>query len=485
LGKIVLGLFVVSLITTLIAYIQIYSFLSKTQPTYKMQVDQNLNELHTRLRVLDIAISNPVMAVGTSILITPGTYRDLSSAISSSREVVSIASDYWKQKNQSKISLINLATPLEAAMPHFNNLFASLSRLQLGGALTPLDSRLVNVRAKSQELWLFSQSMTPLVPILPSLAGSEAPRRYLMAFQNSAEARGTGGILGAFAIITVDKGKIKFTNFESNSNLALLEDIPIEMPAEFTRLYNDDPAYWPNSNLSPHFPYGAKIWLALWERQYGERLDGVMTFDPIALSYLLRATGPIMVNGQEISSNNVVKVTLSDVYQEYERDNVARKTFLVNLIRAVSKVIQEKKVSNESLLLNLLHPINEHRMLVFSDDLKEQGQLEQSSLSGSIEEKQNNEYRLVVQNTSGNKMDYYLERKLRIESIQCSPTKQTKVTFTLKNNVTPEMKLPSYVSGRLDLNRPDGVANSYGTRVIILAPQGSRVLKAKNLQNGR
>jgi len=37
------------------------------------------------------------------------------------------------------------------------------------------------------------------------LAGADAQKRYMIAIQNSAEARGTGGILGAFAIVEMDK----------------------------------------------------------------------------------------------------------------------------------------------------------------------------------------------------------------------------------------------------------------------------------------
>ena len=43
--------------------------------------------------------------------------------------------------------------------------------------------------------------LTALIKAGPDLAGANGPKKYLIAFQNSAEARGTGGILGAFAII--------------------------------------------------------------------------------------------------------------------------------------------------------------------------------------------------------------------------------------------------------------------------------------------
>ena len=47
------------------------------------------------------------------------------------------------------------------------------------------------------------------------------------------------------------------------------------------------------------------------------------------------------------------------------------------------------------------------------------------------------------------------------------------------------VKLPAYIAGRLDLNKPQGVANSYGTRAVILPPVGSHLLNATELATKR
>ncbi len=102
-----------------------------------------------------------------------------------------------------------------------------------------------------------------IVSVAPILAGSQSPKLYLIAFQNSAEARGTGGILGAYAIIEFNKGSIKVIKTGSNEPLygSSLEKIPIDVPNEYRKLYGENPAILQNSNLSPHFPYGAKFGL--------------------------------------------------------------------------------------------------------------------------------------------------------------------------------------------------------------------------------
>ncbi len=58
-----------------------------------------------------------------------------------------------------------------------------------------------------------------LAKISPILLGGEKPMKYLVAIQNSAEARGTGGILGAYAIVELNKGSLKVNEIGPNEPL--------------------------------------------------------------------------------------------------------------------------------------------------------------------------------------------------------------------------------------------------------------------------
>ena len=112
----------------------------------------------------------------------------------------------------------------------FSNLSAAkglnsfISKGQLNGAITESE-KLANKYGQLQgflSLPIIKQSINvfgldfaanksdyqALIKALPYLAGVEKPQRYLVSFQNTAEARGTGGILGAFAILKIDKGKL-------------------------------------------------------------------------------------------------------------------------------------------------------------------------------------------------------------------------------------------------------------------------------------
>ena len=352
---------------------------------------------------------------------------------------------------------------------------------------SPLFSPLVELVDRNNEIPRAIAGYTYLrsaLPVLPEIAGVESAQRYLVAFQNTAEARGTGGIIGAFAIITVESGDFTVEKVGTNAVLQSLQEIPITMPEEFVKIYRSDPAIWQNSNLSPHFPYGAQIWLALWKQQFNEKLDGVITLDPIVLQSLLRLTGPVQVRGREISENNVVAETLSDAYLRYEDDNLGRKEYLVEIIEAVAQAIEAHPLSIRRVIIEMISPLLEHRILVYSANPTLQKTLELSPLSGVMSMKPSHEFRLVIQNTAGNKMDYYIDRTLRLSSKSCRGKKITEAEFTITNSAKPDSYLPAYVKGRLDLDMPEGKENSTAITAFLYGPPRAKLLSAMDVDSG-
>ena len=311
-----------------------------------------------------------------------------------------------------------------------------------------------------------------------TLGGADRPAKFLVAFQNSAEARGTGGLMGAYAVVVIDKGRLRVERTGSDTSFRIYDQMPISMPAEFLNLYGTDPADWRNSNLSPHFPYGAKIWIALWEKQFNEKLDGVITMDPVAISYLLKATGPITLkDGEQVTSANVVKKTLVDAYKKYEADNAARKAYLVEILNAAAKKIESGEFSSLTLLQGLQRSILENRLLIYSDDVQVEKKLTPTLLGGSLDTNAQNQYRAVVENIDGSKLDYYLKRSVRIISTECSPVRKTEVTVSLTNTVTNPKSLPAYVLTRGDTDKPaDLVPGQHRMALFIYGPKGSELL---------
>ncbi|MGW5341643.1 DUF4012 domain-containing protein [Streptomyces sp. NPDC004050] len=290
--------------------------------------------------------------------------------------------------------------------------------------------------------------------VLPSMLGTQGQRRYFLAFQNLAEARGTGGLPGAFAVLRADRGRLSFERFGNNTEMETAKP-DIDLGAEFNARYaSSDPTHvWPNSNMSPHFPYAARIWAAAWRKHAGERVDGAIAVDPVTLSRLLQVTGPArMADGTELTADNVVDVTERASYAKYD-DVARRKAFFVDAARAAAARLMgalDDRRRLPALLVALNDAQGDGRLKVWSAHAAEQRLLESRPYSGTLPDAPGPFAGLVVNNAAGSKLDYYLDRSLTWEAGACSGSdRAVAVTMTLTNRA-PASGLPAYVTIRAD-----------------------------------
>jgi hypothetical protein len=287
--------------------------------------------------------------------------------------------------------------------------------------------------------------------LIPPMLGNDGPRRYFLAFQTNAESRGTGGLVGAFGILSADHGRIHVTRLAANNGLGTsVRPVTDHGPAFRARYGQGAVELLSVSNLSPHFPYAAETWTALWERQTGRRLDGAIAIDPVGLSYVLGLMGPVTLpGGEQVTASNVVDLTERAAYDRYP-DPVRRKRFLISIAGAVSGALP-KSFADPSQVLPVLKPmVEERRIQIWSRHDAEQRRLSATTLGGVLPRRPGPYAQLVVNNSAGGKLDYYLDRSLEYELGPCRDGRRsTSVRVRLTNDV-PAVALPSYVTGRLD-----------------------------------
>jgi len=290
--------------------------------------------------------------------------------------------------------------------------------------------------------------------ILPTMLGQDGPKRYFLAFQNEAEARGTGGLPGAFAIIEANHGKLRFARMESDITLNGIA-ANVDLGPDYQHLYDGaGTTRYVNGNTSPNFPYAGQIWASMWRNYSGEKVDGVLAVDPTALSYLLAVTGPATLpDKSQVSAANAVALTQSTSYAKFGSLSAAavaqRRAYLLDIASAASKKILDARGDPTAMVRAVGKATAERRLLVWSTDPAVQADLARTSVAGIIPTTTAPYVGLSIVNGGGNKLDYYLDRSLTWQRTGCGPTRQTTVTITLTNNA-PASGLSTYVTGRND-----------------------------------
>src|SRR6185436_5623858 len=155
-----------------------------------------------------------------------------------------------------------------------------------------------------------------------------------------------------FGLLKFDNGKAIVDTLGTNTELGG-SAASVSLPAEFTEQYGftNPTTDFRNSNQSSHFPYAAQIWKSMWAQQSGMNVDGVIAIDPIALSYILGAVGPVtMPDGELVTKDNVVELTESTAYARFPTDQTARKEYLQGIANEVVKKITGQVNSPRKLL---------------------------------------------------------------------------------------------------------------------------------------
>lgn len=312
------------------------------------------------------------------------------------------------------------------------------------------------------------------VRIVPAMLGASGPRNYLLLVQNPAELRATGGIVGAVALIHTESGAIQLTQQTSGASFARYDKPVLELPTETRGLYGDITGqFMLNVGLTPRFPLSAQLAQEMWRLEYGVQPDGILSIDPVALSYVLSATGPIMLpTGDVLDADNAVSLLLTDVYERYESP-AQQDAFFAAAAAAVFSAVASGDVEPVALIEALGKAGSEHRVLVWSAVEADQNALADTTLAGNlpVSDADVQRFGLYLNDATGAKMDTYLDVSTRVGQAVCRKDRRPNysVEVTLKNTALPGSgsTLPQYVTGGGAFGVSPGniktIVSAYGT----------------------
>lgn len=378
---------------------------------------------------------------------------------------------------------------LRSEEPTLASISASATRLEAEAQsitnprfFSALGDARAQLQAQTSEIANLLENTALAARLVPTLMGADGPRTYFIGFQTNAEARGTGGLLGGFGILQFDDGVARVDTLAPNTELNKTF-APIDLGPEYTDLYGfgDPTTDFRNSNFSPHFPYAAQIWKSLWLQQTGQNVDGAIAIDPVALSYILGAVGPVsLADGEVITQDNVVELTESAAYVRFPTDQTARKRYLQDIAQEVVKKITGPVPSSRGLLDALGRGVSEGRIAVWSASPRDQELLEQTALAHVVPDDSAPYAAVIINNLGGNKLDYYLRRNITYTAEACTaPTRNSTVSINLASTAPPG--LPDYVSGSpgLAANAPINVPpGTMVTSVRLIATKGAKLKSA-------
>ena len=313
-----------------------------------------------------------------------------------------------------------------------------------------------DVRFEAEELAAVAsrslEAASLIVEGMPAFAGADGPRRYIVIAEAPSEQRGTGGLGGAYAIMTAKNGKLSIGRFSPIRSLP--EAKPGQVPAPNPDFRRNWDAYggagsWRDLNMTPDFPTAARAVLALYEFGTGEQLDGVIVADPFAVKELFRVTGPATVPslGIRVSARTVVDFLSNEAYVLYESPS-DRKSLLGDVVGVAFDAFLADTSQRVRKIDAISNAVAGGHLKIYSRDPTLQRGFELARLDRGLTAPDGSDLLAVhVNNRAGSKIDYYARRTVTYDVQLGGDGEAFATTEITIDNDAPTEGVPRYLIG--------------------------------------
>lgn len=288
---------------------------------------------------------------------------------------------------------------------------ASISSIDVAYLPSELREHIARIPPLLDEAKSMIRRVEDIIGVLPALLGHDRGMRYLVLFQNDAEARPTGGFIGSIGIVDIEKGSVRKIYMPTGGSYDVQGALRVQYRSPEPLQYVNPRFEFHDANWWPDFPTSARKLLALWDNAQQPTVDGVIAVNALLFERLLTIVGPVEMPayGKRIDAENFFFETQKAVELEYDRKANTPKKFLRDL---ATVVIEKLGVSGNAALLPIalafLDAIPERDIQAYLVDPALQQKVEKARLSGALLSLAPSEdvLRIVRTNIGGGKTDH-------------------------------------------------------------------------------
>lgn len=338
----------------------------------------------------------------------------------------------------------------------------------------------------ASELITVDSQLRVAVRTIPAFLGADGGRRYLVLLQNSAELRGTGGLIGWWGVVTVTDGRFQLERLGRENELGEFADRnDVTADPTFARRYAHADALGDvhNVNVDPDLPSVAPLVLEQFRPLVDGPLDGIIAIDPFALATVLAGTridlpDELVPSGvtDPLPSEELPEVTTVDAYRHFGGTTPERARFLAAVAEAGFSALLDLD-RDVATARRVGHAAAGRHLQLFSVHPQEQDGLVALGVAGHLGGSEGADLLSVTaNNAAGNKLDVHVRHRMtgRIRLVPpapaapgCGPLRREATVRVAVDNRAVDADLDPYVIGSPgltgDLDGPLGLNRTWFT----------------------
>lgn len=321
----------------------------------------------------------------------------------------------------------------------------------------------------------FSQkfaNVSDFLPVVEEVFLQPEPKIYLLLFQNNMELRPTGGFIGSFGLLTIEKGKIIDLKIEDVYTADGQLKGHVDPPLPIRKYLNQPHFFLRDSNFDPDFTISAAKAAFFLQKELGREVDGVVGINLFVLQKILQILGPIKIadfGNDSISADNFFFKAQYYASDKFFPGSTAKKDFLTS----VTSILMQKLESDNSLSFVELLPVirqllDEKNIILFVNNGRSQKVIEEKGWAGRmVDVKCVGEIQLdfcfpdylsiVEANLGVNKANYFISKAVAIEKIiDQDGNLGTTLTISYENSANSQIFNNTFYTNYLQIFVPVG-----------------------------
>ncbi len=389
------------------------------------QAAQNFNQAKTELEDINLLVKGAINLIPDykKQFITAQKLVEIGEKLSKSAAILTSTFDQINQKVSLENlnltdKLITIKDNLNLILPDLETANADLQKIypeeipieyqdkikQLQIALPILEKNVSNFISSSD--------------IILSLLGNESKKRYLVLFQNNNELRPTGGFIGSFALVDIDKGNIKKISIPGGGPYDLKAGLKVSIESP-EPLHIINPRWeFQDANWFADLPTSADKLIWFYGKSGGPTVDGLILVNASFLEDILKITGPIELPeyNKVISSENFFQEVQNNVELEYDKSENKPKQIIADLTpKLINTLLHSDKKQFSEILDLVMNSLNEKELQLYFTNFTLEKMVLQNNWGGQLKKTDKDYLDIVSTNIAGEKTDAKIKEDAHLD----------------------------------------------------------------------
>ncbi len=311
-----------------------------------------------------------------------------------------------------------LKNDLNLMLPDLKSAASDLQKINLNKIPKPYQTKIKKLQIALPILEKNVANFVSSSDLILKLLGQESKKRYLLLFQNNNEIRPTGGFIGSFALVDIDKGNIKKINIPGGGPYDLKAGLKVNVESP-KPLHLINPRWeFQDANWFADLPTSAEKLIWFYEKSGGPTVDGLIFINATFLEKILTIIEPIELPkyNKTISADNFFQTIQESVELEYDKKENKPKQIIADLTpKIINGLLKSDKKQFTEILDLILTSLNEKEIqFYFTNFILEKAVLK-NNWGGRLKDTDKDYLNIVSTNIAGEKTDAKIKQTANLE----------------------------------------------------------------------